>query len=80
MTLETARSFFLWCSLINYALICVWALLATVGRVRYHALVGRLFPISLAQFDLINYGGIALYKLGVILFNIVPMISLFIIS
>ncbi len=80
MSIETARSFFLWCSVIDYALLCVWALLATLGRSWWYGLVGRIFPVSREQFDLLNYGGIALYKIGIFLFNLVPLISLYIIK
>jgi hypothetical protein len=34
MNIETARSFFLWCSVINYALLGIWAVIATFGRDR----------------------------------------------
>ncbi len=37
-------------------------------------------PLSREQFDLINYAGITLYKMGILLFNIVPLISLYIIK
>jgi hypothetical protein len=79
VSIETARSFFLWCSIINYALLCVWALLATLGRGWLHGLVGRVFPVSREQFDLLNYAGITLYKMGTLLFSIVPLISLYIV-
>jgi hypothetical protein len=80
VSIETARSFFLWCSIINYALLLVWALLATVGRDWLYGLVVRVFPMSREQFDLVNYAGITLYKMGVLLFNIVPLISLYIVK
>ena len=80
MSIESARSFFLWCSVINYALLVVWALLATLGRDWLYGLVGRVFRMSREQFDLINYAGITLYKMGIFLLNIVPLISLYIIK
>jgi hypothetical protein len=80
MSIETARGFFLWCSIVNYALLVVWALLATLGRGWLYGLVGRVFPIPREQFDLLNYAGITLYKMGVFLFNLTPLISLYIIK
>jgi hypothetical protein len=80
VNLDTALRFFLWCSVINYALLLLWVLLATVGRSRWYGIVSRLFPISRDQFDLGNYAGIALYKMGVLLLNIVPLISLYLIK
>ena len=80
MSIETARSFFLWCSVINYAMLGVWALLATLGRGWLYGLSSRVFRITPEQFDLMNYAGITLYKMGIFLFNIVPFISLYIIK
>jgi hypothetical protein len=79
VSIETARSFFLWCSVINYTLLIVWALLATLGRGWLYGLVGRVFPMSREQFDLMNYAGITLYKMGTLLFSIVPLIALYIV-
>jgi hypothetical protein len=80
MSLETARSFFLWCSIINYALLLLWTFIATIGRRWWYGPVGRIFPISREQFDVINYAGIALYKMGVLLLNVVPFIACYLIK
>jgi hypothetical protein len=80
MTLEIARSFFLWCSIINYALLLIWALPVMYWRDGVYRLWGRWFRLSLEQFDVINIGGITLYKMGVILFNVVPCIALYIVK
>ena len=80
MEIEAVRSFLLWCSVINYGLLILWALLATVGRDRWYGLTGRVFHMSLEQFDLVNYGGIALYKMGVLLLNLVPLIALHVVK
>ena len=79
MTIETLRSFFLWCTIVNYALLILWAVLATAGRRSWIGFVGRIFPGSREHFDLLNYAGIALYKMGIFLFNLVPLISLYIV-
>jgi hypothetical protein len=80
MTLEIARSFFLWCSIINYVLLLIWALPVMFWRDGVYRLWGRWFRLSLEQFDVINIGGITLYKMGVILFNVVPCIALYIVK
>ena len=80
VNIETARAFFLWCSVINYALLVVWVLLATLGRGWLYGLSSRIFRITPEQFDLMNVAGITLYKTGIFLFNIVPLISLYIIK
>jgi hypothetical protein len=80
MSIETARGFFLWCSVINYALLLVWVVLATLGRDRLYRLWSRRFRLPPEQFDAINIGGITLYKMGVLLFNVVPCIALYLVK
>jgi len=79
MSIETARSFFLWCSVINIVILLVWAALATLGRDWFYRLCNRLFRISPEQLDMLNLAGITLYKTGVLLFNIVPCIALYLV-
>jgi hypothetical protein len=80
MSIETARSFFLWCSVINYAVLLLWVALALFGRDGVLRLWSRGFRISPEQFDMINIGGITLYKTGIILFNLVPCIALYVVK
>jgi hypothetical protein len=37
---------------------------------------GRWFRLSVEQYDAINYIGMAPFKLGIILFNLVPYVAL----
>jgi hypothetical protein len=80
MNLETARSFFLWCTVINYGVLLWWALLFMFAHDAMLRLWGKWVRVSAAEFDILNIAGITLYKVGVILFNLVPCISLYIIS
>jgi hypothetical protein len=80
MSIETAQSFFLWCSVINYAVLLFWVALALFGRDGVLRLWGRWFRLSPEQFDILNIAGITLYKTGIILFNIVPCIALYLVK
>ena len=77
MTIETARSFFLWCSILNYAFLVAWVVAATLGRKSLLKLTARFFHVTAEQIDLLNIAGITLYKMGIFLFNIVPCIALY---
>ena len=79
MTIETARSFFLWCSVINYGILVAWSMLILLWRERLYRLWGRWFPLPREQFDALNLGGMTLYKIGILLFNIVPCIALYLV-
>jgi hypothetical protein len=80
MSIETARSFLLWCSILNYVFLLVWVAVATLGRRSLCKLVGRFYHVTPEQVDLLNICGITLYKMGIFLFNIVPCIALYIVK
>ncbi len=80
MTLETARSFFLWCSIINYAMLIIGFGFCILLRDRVYPLWSRWFRLSTEQFDMLIFGSLILYKTGVILFNVVPCIALYLIK
>jgi len=80
MNIEMARSFFLWCTVINYGVLLLWALLfmfAHDGLLRWW---GKWVRVSTEQFDMLNVAGISFYKIGIILLNLVPCIVLYIIG
>ncbi|RJR48411.1 MAG: hypothetical protein C4576_08245 [Desulfobacteraceae bacterium] len=80
MSIEIARSFLLWCTIINYGILMVWFLFFTFGHEWIHHMHGRWFRLSHEQFDAIHYAGMAIFKIGIILFNLVPLIVLWFVS
>jgi hypothetical protein len=76
MSIEMVRDALLWCAVINYGLLLVWVALFVLPHGWLHRLWGRWFRLSAEQFDMVNFAGIVLYKLGVLLFNLVPYIAL----
>lgn len=79
MPIETLHSFFLWCTIINYAVLLLWFLIFSVAHDWMHRLHGRWFRLSVDSFDAIHYAGMAIYKIGVLLLNLVPYIVLHIV-
>jgi hypothetical protein len=80
MSIEVMRSFLLWCAVINYGMLLVWFLVFVLAHDWLQRIHGRWFRLSQEQFDTLHYAGIALYKLGILLFNLVPWIALCIVS
>ncbi len=76
MTIDRVRRFLLWCTLINYAIIIIWFLLFVLAHDSLYLLHSAWFRISVEQFDTVHYGGMAIYKIGILLFNLVPYIAL----
>jgi hypothetical protein len=80
MSIDVVRNTLLWCTVINYALLCVWFLMLALPHEWLHRLWGRWFHLTAEQFDAINFAGIVLYKLGILLFNLVPYVALRIVA
>ena len=76
MNTALTRDVLLWCSLINYGLLVGWFLLFVLPHAWLYRLWGKWFQLSAEQFDAINFAGIVLFKIGILLFNVVPYIAL----
>ena len=76
MSINVVRNALLWCAVINYVLLMAWFLLCVVAYQWLYRLCARWFRLTAEQFDAINFAGIALYKLGIHLFNLVPYVAL----
>ena len=68
--------FLLFSTLINYAVLIVWVLAFINAREGRRGLHGRWFKLPDATFDAIHYGGMAAYKIGILLFNLAPLLAL----
>lgn len=77
MDAVVVREFLLWCTVINYGILMWWFLWFLFAHDWIKRLHGRWFQLSDEQFDAIHYNGMAVYKIGIFLFNLVPMIVLY---
>ncbi len=76
MSIETIRSFLLGCIGINYGILLLWFLAFMSVHDFMHRLHARWFRLSVEQFDAIHYSGMAVYKIGILLLNLVPYLAL----
>ena len=79
MNLNMARDILFWCAAFNYALLLVWFLAFTFAHEWMFRLHGRWFRISVEQFDAIHYAAMAIFKIGIMLFNLAPYVALLIV-
>ena len=78
MNIVWMKQFLLWNLLFNYAILLVWF---GVFSWRHDWLLGlhrRWFHLTQAQFDAIHYAAMAVYKIGIVLFNLVPLLALYV--
>lgn len=80
MSIEVTRNFLLWCTVINYGILLVWFLVFVFAHDWILRIHGRWFRLSSEQFDAIHYLGMAIFKVGIMLFNLVPLVVLYIIG
>ena len=77
MAIGHVEAVLLWCLGLNYALLLVWFGVFCFAHEWMYRLHTRWFKISVETFDGIHYAAMAIYKTGVILFNLVPLLALY---
>ena len=76
MNADSLCRFLLAAMRVNYAVLRVWFFAFLFARDWIKGLHGRWFRLSDAGFDAIHYGGMAVYKIGILLFNVSPLLAL----
>ncbi|MGH9764640.1 MAG: DUF6868 family protein [Blastocatellia bacterium] len=76
MNVDMARNALLLCSVIDYGLLILWFLLFMLPHQWMYRLCRRSCGLTSEQFDAVNFAGIVLFKILIILFNIVPYVAL----
>jgi len=80
MDINTVRTFFLWCTIVNGGLLILSSLmLAFAGDWVFRA-HGKLFPMARETFNGVLYGFLGVFKVVVIVFNLTPYIALVIVG
>ena len=76
MTLEMLSHFLLWSMAFNYAVLLIWFCAFIFARGWLRKLHGQWFNLPESTFDAVHYGGMAIYKIGILLFNLAPQVAL----
>jgi hypothetical protein len=76
MTAELIRTVLAWSTVINYGVLLVWFFFFVLAHDWMYRLHGRWFNIPLQNFDAIHYVSMAVFKLWIIMFNLVPYLVL----
>ena len=76
MDIELLRHGLLLSAVVNYVILTIWFLAFVWFHDAILRLHGRWFRLTPERFDAISYAGMAIYKIGVLLFNLVPWLVL----
>lgn len=79
MTVELVRNVLGWTALLNYLVLLWWVLFIFYFHDWVFNIHSKWFKLSLEQFDIIHYSGIAVYKIAIFLFALTPYLALLII-
>ena len=80
MDIQTLTSFFMWCTIINSGMLIFLALIYMLAPNLAYRLQSKFIPISRETFDVVFYSFMGLFKVIVLVFNVVPWIALLIIG
>jgi len=70
MDLEVIRRTLLWCTALDSAVLLVWFCAFVGAHDRLYHLHGRWFRVPIETFDALHYGCMAVFKVGILLFNL----------
>ncbi|MBA1444224.1 MAG: hypothetical protein M3H12_17100 [Chromatiales bacterium] len=76
MEINLIRDTLFWCAVINFGLLIWWFLFFMLAHDWIYRMHSRWFSLSVERFDTVHYAGMALFKIGIFLFNLVPFFAL----
>ena len=80
MDIQTLTSFFMWCTIMNGALLLFWTTMCIWSPELVYRTQSKWFPIPRETFNVIIYSFIGLFKIVFLVFNIIPYVALLILA
>jgi len=80
MDIQTVRQFFMWCAIVNGALLVLSFLVCACAGNWVYRMHSKWFPISREAFNVAIYSFVGLFKIFILVFNLVPYVALLIVG
>lgn len=80
MDIQTLTNFFMWCTILNLGVLILSSIMCIFFADFSYKINHRFFSISREAFNVVLVSFIGLFKIVVIVFNIIPYIALLIIG
>jgi hypothetical protein len=80
MTIDTLTGFFMWCSIISAGVYLLWVVFFLLMPDFVYSVQTRWFPIPRETYNTIMFSLLGAFKITLIIFVIVPYVSLLIIG
>ena len=80
MDIQTLTRFFMWCTIINVAMLILSSIMLMLLADMVYRIHSKLFSIPREAFNVAIYSFLGLFKIVVIVFNVVPYVALLIVG
>ena len=80
MDLQTLTTFFMWCTIINGGLFILWGTFCMFAPDLVYRMQSKWFPMPRETFNVVIYSFLGLFKIVVLVFNLVPYVALLIVG
>jgi len=80
MDIETVTRIFMWCTVFNAGLLVLTSVMCIYAGDWVYGMHSKFFSISRETFNVAIYSFIGLYKILVIVFNVIPYVVLLIVG
>lgn len=80
MDIDTIRAFFMWCTILNGALLVLSFLICALAGDWVYRMHSKWFTIPRDTFNVAIYSFLGLFKIFVLVFNLIPYVALLIVK
>jgi hypothetical protein len=80
MDTQTLTRFFMWCTIINGALLLLWIIMCRLAPDLVYRTQSKWFSIPRETFNVVIYSFLGLFKIVFLVFNVVPYVALLIVG
>ena len=80
MMIETVTEFFMWCTIINGALLLLGSIMCLLMQNWIYSIHSKFLAISREAFNVAIYSFLGLFKIAFLIFSVVPYVALLIIG
>ena len=80
MDIQALTTFFMWCAIINGALLVLWTTMLILAPDLVYRTQSKWFPIPRETFNVVIYAFLGLFKIVFLFFNVVPYVALLIVG
>ena len=80
MDIEALTRFFMWCTIINGAMLVLSAIMLMLAPGLVYRMQSKWFPLSRETFDVAIYSFLGFFKIIFLVFNVVPYVALLIVG